>query len=411
MRPPVQISRRQGVIFLLVGTTILFSGYDLNVFGLALPQIQRSLHIPEDAAGLTATYFRMASLGALFVAPLADLFGRRRLLLITVFGEALFTVLSAFAVNYALFVGAQVLARVFGFCEELLCFVVIAEEIDEDARGWSIGALGAMNATGAGVASLAFALVNVLPFGWRALYAIGGGALFVLAYFRNWLPETRRFELHRKELRALGSTARAGSRTLARLMTEHPARVATMLVAVGALGFAVAPAAVLMPKYLQDVEHFRPWQVTVLYIFGGFISVLGNVLAGRLSDRWGRKTVIVACVVACGGGFVVLYSGVAGGLLILAWIFAIFGYLSSDALLAGYPTEIFPTAYRATTATLRYVAAILAGALSLALEGVFYDWFGAHAPAIAVSLAAIPLAVAAILLLPESAGKTLEEIG
>src|ERR1700722_15306193 len=150
MRPPVVLPRRQEVVFLLVGTTILFSGYDLNVFGLALPQIQKALHIPEDQAALTVTWFRLATLAALFIAPLADLFGRRRLLLFTVFGEALFTMASAFAQTYPEYVWLQIFTRPFGYCEEMLCFVVIAEEIDEKARGWSIGTLGAMNGTGAG---------------------------------------------------------------------------------------------------------------------------------------------------------------------------------------------------------------------------------------------------------------------
>ncbi len=148
------------MVFLLVGTTLLFSGYDLSIFGLALPQIQRSLHIPDNAAGLTVSYFRLAALAALLIAPLADIFGRRKLLLFTVFGEALFTVATAFAQTSEQFIAAQMLARIFGYCEEALCFVVVAEEIDARVRGWSTGMLGTMNATGTGVASLVFAAVE-----------------------------------------------------------------------------------------------------------------------------------------------------------------------------------------------------------------------------------------------------------
>lgn len=39
LRPPVRLPRRQEMVFLLVGTTLLFSGYDLSVYSLALPQI------------------------------------------------------------------------------------------------------------------------------------------------------------------------------------------------------------------------------------------------------------------------------------------------------------------------------------------------------------------------------------
>jgi len=69
-----------------------------------------------------------------------------------------------------------------------------------------------------------------------------------------------------------------------------------------------------------------------------------------------------------------------------------------------------PILYRATTATLRYTVSTLAGALSLALEGVFYDWFGAHGPAVMLPFVAIPLSLIAILFLPETAQRTLEEI-
>ena len=116
------------------------------------------------------------------------------------------------------------------------------------------------------------------------------------------------------------------------------------------------------------------------------------------------------CVAITGVCFLVFYSGVDGWELPLVWIIAIFGYLSSDALMAGCPAEIFPTAYRATTATLRYVVSTLAGALSLALEGVIYDWFGAHGPAVMLPFAAIPLSLIVILFLPETARRTLEEI-
>ena len=62
-------------------------------------------------------------------------------------------------------------------------------------RGWSAGTLSAMNYTGAGLASLCFAFVTILPGGWRALYVIGAGcSMFFLAFLRRRLPETKRFE-------------------------------------------------------------------------------------------------------------------------------------------------------------------------------------------------------------------------
>ncbi len=373
----MKLPRRQRLVFLLVGLTFLFSGYDLNVFGLALPQIQASLHIPEDMAGATVSFFRLAAIPALAMALSADVFGRRRLLLITVFGEALFTVATAFAPDYGSFVGLQVGARVFGYAEELLCIVVIVEEIEAGVRGSAAGALGAMNAFGAGLAAIAFAAINILPHGWRALYVIGGGTLFILAYYRRWLPETARFELRRKELAHLGSKAGAARDALARLVREHPGRLALMVLAVGSFGYAEGPATVLMAKYLQQTHHYAPAEVTLLYVPGGLVALAGNLLAGYVSDRIGRKRVLMVCAAISGIAFAVFYSGLGGWVLPLAWIVAIFGYLASDALLAALAVEIFPTAYRATVSGIRYFTAILSGAIGLALEGVLYDRFGA----------------------------------
>ena len=409
-RPPAALPRRQEMVFLLVGLTLLFSGYDMNVFGLALPQIQHSLDIPENMAGLTVSYFRLAAIPALLIALSADVFGRRRLLLITVAGEALLTLLTAFAQDYAQFVWLQVLARVFGYAEELLCFVVIVEEVDARARGWATGTLAAMNAVGIGLSSLAFAAVTLLPHGWRSLYFVGGSALLVLAWFRRYLPETHRFELRKQELAELGTKTRATADAVLRLLREHPRRLAALLFSVGGFGYAMGPATVLMSKYLQQTHHYHPAQITALFLSGGIIAVAGNIFAGRISDRFGRKRILLFCAATSATAYAVFYSGVEGWVLPLSWMLAVFGFLAADALFAGLAVEIFPTAYRATISGLRYFIVILSGALGLALEGVFYDRFGAHGPAIAIALAAMPVALIAILTLPEPARRALEDV-
>jgi len=409
-RPPHAVPRRQEMVFLLVGMTLVFSGYDLNVFGMALPQIQRELHIPENMAGVTISYFRLAALAALFVAPLADIVGRRRLLLVTVFGEAIMTLATAFAQDYQQLVAAQILARVFGYSEEMLCFVVVAEEIDARVRGWSTGTLGALNATGAGLAALLFAAVNILPYGWRSLYVIGSGGLLILAYYRRYLPETRRFEIHRETMDVLESRVVMFFRMIRGLIRDYPGRLAAMLVFVTAFGFTMGPSSVLLSKFLQTTHHYTPGQVSLLFVAGGVLSVIGNIAAGRVSDRLGRKRTLFITTLIGGGGFALFYSGIDGWALPVLWVVALFGFLSSDALASGYPSEIFPTAYRATTTTLRYTFTILGGAVALQLEGTFYDWFGAHGPAIMLTTAALPVALVAILFLPETAQRTLEDI-
>ena len=159
LRPPVAMTGRQERIFLLVGVAALFAGYDMNVFGLAIPQIQASFAIPENQVGATVATFRLAAIAAMLVAASADLVGRRRLLLVTIFGQAVFTLATAFTGDTFQFVTAQFLTRVCGYAEEMLCFVVIAEEVEAGARGWANGTISAFDYIGAGLASLVFAAV------------------------------------------------------------------------------------------------------------------------------------------------------------------------------------------------------------------------------------------------------------
>jgi putative MFS transporter len=410
LRPKLPMSRAHERLFLLVGIAALFAGYDMNIFGLALQQIQAGLNIPEDRLTATVSLFRLASFAALGLAYCADLVGRRRLLLITITGQAIATLLTAFSANYEQFVAYQILTRVFGYAEEMLCFVVIVEEVDARLRGWSSGLLAAMDSTGAGVASLVFAFVNMLPYGWRTIYVIGALPLFLVAFLRRRLPETKRFQLSGGEAKRLASRVSDAATILRRLATEYPGRLSAILVVCSTYAFAVASAPVLMAKFLQQHFGYTPGEVTMLFVPGGFIALGLSILAGRLSDRIGRKPVLMTTLVITAGGYLWLFNAPTGESAALAWIVGIFGGFTSDALVAGFALEIVPTAYRATVSGIRYSGGTIGGALGLLLEGFLYDRFHSHATAISALLGVTLISVVAVLFLPEPAGRVLEDI-
>jgi putative MFS transporter len=410
LRPPGGMNKRQELVFLLVGAAALFGGYDTNVFSFAVPQIQTSLGIAEDKIGLTVSIFRLAAIAALVLAWTADLVGRRRLLLFTIVGQAIATLATGFAQDYAQFVWFQVITRVFGYAEEMLCYVVVAEEIAARARGWANGTMAGMYYAGGGIAGVVFAAITYLPYGWRAMYVIGSVPLFLVAYLRRYLPETQRFEAREHEVQKLSSRIGGALDLTRRLLHEHPKRVLMMLIAISAYGFAIWPAAIFGQKYLQSVLHFTPGQTAMVVLPGGAIAAVLNILAGKLSDRLGRRAVIFgACFIAM-VSFGVLYSGLKWDYVAYMWAVGFFGFVCADSLFAGLSAEIFPTAYRATVSGLRYLFSILFGALSLALEGPLYNRLGGHGPALIVLLGTMPIAMIALLKLPEPAGRSLEDI-
>ncbi|HXL99714.1 MAG TPA: MFS transporter, partial [Rhizomicrobium sp.] len=236
----------------------------------------------------------------------------------------------------------------------------------------------------------------------------GAVPLFLVGIMRRRLPETQRFKVRQAQTRFSQFTATFDM--LRRLAREYPGRVATILIAVAAFGFAIAPATVLQSKYLQTALHYTPREVTMLLIPGGVAGLGLSILTGRLSDRIGRKRVVFFTCLLTGLGFAGLFSGITGWPVPLLWLASFYGFFATDTMLAGFALEIVPTAYRATVSGLRYTVEILAGAVSLSLEGRAYDLFHAHGPAIAVMLATIPITLMAILFLPEPSGRTLEEI-
>ena len=406
LRPPLTIERGTERVLLLVGAAALFAGYDVNIFGLATPQIQHALNIPENQIGLTLAYFRIAAIVALVIAASADLVGRRRLLLVTIFGQAIFTLLTAFAPDYGSFVGAQILTRVFGYAEEMLCFVVVAEEINAKARGWANSVLVAFYFLGAGFASALFGMIEILPYGWRALYFLGAIPLFLVGLLRRRLPETKRFQAEGGP----GFRVSALLGLLRDIARDHPLRVFTVIMAAGAFGFAVSPATFLAQKYLQEAYHYTPGEVSLLLIPGGLAGLGLAIVAGRLSDRFGRKPIAIAMVALCGISFLLFFGHAPGWAAPILWITAFLGFFSGDTLIAGFALEIVPTQYRATVGALRYLVEIGMGAAALALEGILYDHFQSHGPALQWLLASMPFTIIALLLLPEPAGRSLEEM-
>jgi putative MFS transporter len=406
-RPPA-LTRHQWRVLGLVSIVSLFEQYDVYLFSLNLKQIQADLGIAEDQLGFLGGLVRS---GALFALPLtlaADRIGRRQMLLFTILGYTLCTGATAFAPNAATFVAFQFLARVFAAAETVIAIVVIAEEFDAEHRGWGIGALGALHACGAGLAALAFAFVDVLPYGWRSLYAIGLAPLLIVAYLRRALPETARFDAlatQRVAFRASQPLAPAFD-----LVRRHPRRIAMLALAVVAVEMALGPAAFFAPKFLQDVHDWSPSQVAALNGAGGALAIVGNAVAGWLSDRRGRRPVTVGFTFGVVLAIASFYT-LTGVLAPALWIALIFGLMGTQVTLGAYGAEMFPTGVRSTASGVRELCKTGGAVIGLGLVSVLFGIAGSNWTAIVMLCAVASLSPLVVLLtFPETAGRKLEEI-
>ena len=415
--PP--FTKRQRRVFLIATTAGFFDQYDRALLTLALKQIQKGLQISEQALGNLLTLIRLGYIGSLLVTPLADVFGRRRLLLYTVVAYTIFTGLAAISPTAHFFVACEMLARVFAGAEGTVALVILSEEVDAGVRGWAIGLLSALTSVGFGIAALAFAGINVMPYGWRGLYALALIPLVLIIPLRQVLPESQRFE--REQLAGIGP--RNLMAPVKALFSAYPGRL-IMLMAVAFLGnLGGNPQGFFFSKYLQEAHGWSPANVSSLYFMGGALGIMGNIVSGRVSDRFGRRRMgaffyFMAPMLACW-----LYSSYSSTRITLPlvhtsfsavipiWIFQLFFDVASSTIAVAYSAELFPTSYRSTAGSVLAVTGTTGGALGFFLEGVLYRSTGSHWVAVrylTVFWLMVPLIM--LLFFPETAGLELETI-
>jgi MFS family permease len=387
----------------LVGAALLVNHFDLNVFSLALPQIQRSLDIGDSELGALVGLTRLGVLGAFILGALADTVGRRRMLLATATGITLAALATSFARISSEFFIAQFFVRAFAQAEEMLCFVMIVETMARDRRGWALGRLSALGAFGTGIAALLYGLVGKGADGWRTLYLIGACGLAVLVFARRRLPESSRFSPAPEQ----AAWQLAPLRAL--LRNDH--RRLLLLVAITApFAMAMAAATAFASKHFQQSLGFTPGQVATLYVVGGSVSCLGYLVVGTLADRIGRRLLLTIAIPAAAACYALVYITGSGGVAVAAWTAGLFFYFAGEMTLAMVGTELFPSSRRATAGSARLVILVVAQAIGLAAESLAYVWLQSDTLAIPLLLAAAPFSLIALLALPETANVELEII-
>ncbi|NJN51011.1 MAG: MHS family MFS transporter, partial [Gammaproteobacteria bacterium] len=264
-------------------------------------------------------------------------------------------------------------------------------------------------ACGGGMAALMFGVVEYLPYGWRALYAFGLVPLLLIAYWRRTLPETARYEEVRlRRASSPGLVVPLGS--FVALLRSYPVRFCALLGAGFIVSMAISAAGFFTPKYLQDVHQWSPGNVALMTFFGGMFAILGNPMAGWLSDTVGRRPVAIGASLLVPLLAIVFYT-VGGWWLPLFWMLLLFVEFALAVTFAAFGAEFFPTAHRSTAAGARTIASTLGGVAGLAAISGLFDVLGDNWSAIR-ALAAVCFLVPLIVYLffPETARRELDDI-
>jgi putative MFS transporter len=390
-----------------VALALLFEQYDQAMLTAAVSQIADSFGLLEsDLAGLFGR-IQAGSLAAFLLIPFADRFGRRRVFLGSIIGLSLATVLSGFAQTVDQFVLLQMVARTFMVTCSATAFVLVTEELPAEHRGWGIGILGALGATGYGLALLAFAGIDLLPFGWRAMYVAGMLPLALLPKLRRSVPETRRFAAHAEAME--GSVLLGWWRPLVGLVTEYPWR----LLAVGLIGSLHAggqSTAFSYAAYFVQNEHgWSPGAYSGMAIIAGTFGIVGHPWTGRIADARGRRVVGFTLMAAFPCFAFAFYLGPAF-LLPIAWIPLIFSLTGSSTICRALATELFPTSLRGSASGFLQLAEASGRVGGFAIVSWGVPAGGSSVPWI-LGVSLLSLAAAFVVLgVPETGRRELEDI-
>jgi putative MFS transporter len=386
-------------LLVLLGAATLFDGYDRSIVTLALPYIKDDLGASESTLGYALSIVRVGALGAGLCGMLADRFGRRSTLLLTVLGYTLATVATGLSRDIPSFVACQLVATMFLTAEVVLANVVIAEEFPAHLRATGIGVVGALGAVGSSLGAVLFPWLQATSYGWRGMYLLGAVPLVLIAVGRRQLTETARWQSI--------DPSRAGR--LRDLLSREHRGLFFLVAALLFLALATeAPGYNFASYRATKAFGWTPGQVSVLLLSASAAGFVGWILGGRLSDVVGRHRISAVGLLIGAAGQLIFYTT---PWLQLAMPIMIIGNATAMTVIFTYATELFPTHLRATARAWTGYSGVLGTTVGLFLIGAAANQLGGASTILAaLAIGNVLAALLIVTLLPETRARELEAI-
>ncbi|WP_327086397.1 MFS transporter [Nonomuraea sp. NBC_01738] len=322
-----------------------------------------------NTAGIFAVGFFMRPIGGWLLGRYADRKGRKAALTMTVTLMSASALLIAIAPTYDSvgYIGAAVLlvARLLqGLSvggEYAASATYLTEATPPGRRGFA-SSFQYVSMTGGQLIGLGLQIIlqNTMTeealksYGWRIPFIVGALAAAVVFYLRRSLMETEAFDEEGKE----SKHREAG--TLKALFTHKREFLLVIALTMGGT-VAYYTYTTYMTKYLVNTAGLEKGTASLVSFCALFIFMLLQPLAGALSDRIGRRPLLITFGFGSMLGTVPLMtalSSVSGFwmalLLTLTGLIIITGYTSINAVVKA---ELFPTHIRALGVALPYAIA------------------------------------------------------
>lgn len=403
--------------------------FDYGIYGF-LAGTLALVFFPPDAptAGLIMTWgifaltFLVRPLGGVFIGNMADKLGRRAALVLSLTMMTGATTAIGLLPGYATIgIAAPILLLLLrliqGFSaggEVASAYSFVAENAPNDRRGFmtSLPQFGSYCAMLLGT-SIGVGLSTFLPpealqeWAWRVPFLIAAPLGLIGYWIRRSLQDTLAFL---KAQEAGDVVESAIKETMTDGKTLRRVFFAVALALLNSSGYYILFN--YMPSYLNRELHFTAGEGLSVTAIAVLVMLVGIPLMGFISDKVGRRPVMVGVAAASAILAIPCYSLMAQGSF---WL-AVLGAVLMAAAFAGHAgcinvvlAELFPTRVRGTAYSLGYniSTAIFGGAGPLVMTSLIAATGNTAIPAYYVVLTAIGSGIAA-LFIADMAGKDLE---
>jgi len=364
--------------FLVVGLCLLLNmidGFDITAMAIVASAVATELDLTPDLLGWIFS-FALAGMmaGAMLLAPISDIIGRRAMIIISVVLVGGSILLTANATSLTEFFVLRFISGM-GAGAMLACQAALAAEYSpEKYRTLAVAAVTSGYPLGAMMTSVVAGFI--LPdFGWRGMFWFGGTVTLVMAVVA-WLllPESLKYLLEKRPKNALEHINKILHKLKKNPLAELPSvtaaehkpnggfgktigmlvskehRVATLTLW-AAFFLCFSTLYFLMswiPKLMEDSGYERSVGRTAFFLFN-FGGVIGIYVLGWLSTRWKLTNLILILSLSSAVGMVI-FALAPNQLNLLLFLIFLIGILQQGGFtgLYGVAAKVYPTEMRST---------------------------------------------------------------
>ena len=272
--------QRSVVIASFLGWTLDAFDFFLLVFVLKDIAQEFNAAISEVTFAILLTLV-MRPVGAFLFGRAADRWGRRPTLMVDVLLYSFIEFASGFSPSLTVLLVLRALYGVAMGGEWGVGASLTMESIPPHARGFVSGLLQSGYPTGYFLASIVYGLLFPI-IGWRGMFMVGVLPALLVLYIRRRVPESPSWD----------RAAAARSSTVS-ILRSHWRLGIYAVVLMAAFNFFSHGTQDLYPTFLQVQHALSPHAVGTIAAIYNVGAILGGILCGSLSERIGRRRMIV----------------------------------------------------------------------------------------------------------------------